>query len=397
MKLSQRAQLTPASPIRRLSPLASAAKKRGTTVYHLNIGQPDIRSPKEFFDGLALYKDEVVAYEHSGGNEELRKIWCESFNRSLDLNAQTADFLITTGASEGLIFLFMVCCDPGNEILVIDPTYANYKSFAAIAGVHLVSVPSFLDQGFALSAQEEISSRITERTRAILLCNPNNPTGTVYSREELTRILDLCDERDLYLIVDETYREFVYDDLTPLSILHIAPNNPRVIVVDSLSKRFSLCGARIGCLITKNEEVMQGCMNVAQSRLASPTIEQFAAAHMLRKVPDTFIAGVVAEYQSRRDTAIRALQSIPGVVTQNPKGAFYTVARLPVENAEDFAKFMLTDFSSRNETTFVAPAEGFYMNEGRGKNKIRIAFVLESAKMQRAVELLGEGLASYTK
>lgn len=393
--ISNRARITPPSPIRKLAHLASKAKKAGIHVYHLNIGQPDIESPKEFFDGLQLFKQKVVAYEQSQGNEALSIAWSKHANRTLQLNTRPEQFLITVGASEALVFLFMTCCDPEDEIIIFDPTYANYLGFASIAGVNLVPVVSNMDNDFALPSRDSIEKTITPRTRAILLCNPNNPTGTVYSREELQFLFDLCEEHNLFFIVDETYREFVYDDLTPLSILHLEPDSDRVIVVDSLSKRFSLCGARVGCLITCNEEVLAAALKIAQARLAAPTIEQFAAAYMLEHIQDSFLEAVRLEFLSRRDALFQALKQIPGVLVHKPKGAFYTVAQLPVDNAETFASFMLDKFSYNQTTTFIAPAAGFYMQHEHGLQRARFAYVLNKNEIVAAIAALAAGLEKY--
>lgn len=393
--LSQRARLTPPSPIRRLSHLSQKAKADGKKVYHLNIGQPDIETPAQFMDGVSKYKEKVLAYEGSAGNEELRQSWSNYMNRTLGLKTETAEFLITTGASEALIFIFMVCCDPGDEVIIFDPTYANYIGFAAIAGVKLVPVPCQMDSHFSLPKREDIESKITEKTKAILLCSPNNPTGTVYNEAELKMLLDICNKKNIFFVVDETYREFVYDGVKPLSVLHLDPKNERVIIVDSLSKRFSLCGARIGCLLTSNQNVLKMTLNLAQARLASPTLDQFASAYMLNNIGDEFVSDAIAEYGNRRDVLYKSLKSIPGVHVHKPEGAFYTIARLPVKNAEDFASFLLKDFSHEGATTFVAPAAGFYMEEGRGVNKIRIAYVLNCEDIRRAVQIIQVGLEAY--
>jgi aspartate aminotransferase len=395
LRLSNRARNTPPSPIRRLAPLAQKAKSNGTKVYHLNIGQPDIETPQEFFEGVRNYSEKVLAYEQSGGNQHLRDVWCAAFNSELALSINVEDFLITTGASEGLIFLFMATCDPGDEIIVIDPTYANYKSFAAIAGVELISVQSSLEQGFSIPDSSLIEESISNRTRAILLCNPNNPTGTVYSKEELARLLEIANRHNLFFILDETYREFVYDGARPFSVFQLDSDNDRIVVVDSLSKRFSLCGARIGCLVTTNRKLSQAVLNIAQARLASPTIDQMAAAYMLERVDASYLQGVVSEYQLRRDTAITALSRITGAQVVNPQGAFYTLVRLPVKDSNDFARYLLEDFSCQAATTFVAPAEGFYMQSGFGRNEIRVAFVLEAEALKRSIEILGLGLEAY--
>jgi aspartate aminotransferase len=396
-KLSDRARNTPPSPIRKLAHLANRAKKSGIHVYHLNIGQPDIDSPKEFFDGLRLFQQPVVAYEQSQGYEGLCIAWSKYFNKTLQLDTTPEQFLITMGASEALVFLFNTCCDPGDEIIIFDPTYANYLGFASIAGVTLVPVLSDMDNNFAIPARSEIEKRITKRTRAILVCSPNNPTGTVCRREELKLLYDLCEEHDLFLISDETYREFVYDDLKPLSILHLVPNSKRVIVVDSLSKRFSLCGARIGCLLTCNEEIIAATLKIAQARLAAPTIDQFASAYMLDHIQDDYLERVRAEFRLRRDALYNALKKIPDVVIHKPEGAFYTIVQLPVSNAEDFASFLLSQFSYKMSTTFVAPAAGFYMQNSQGIQKARFAYVLNKGDIELAIEALAAGLVQYKK
>ncbi len=395
IKLSDRARNTPPSPIRKLAHLANKAKKSGIRVFHLNIGQPDIESPKEFFDGLRLFKQPVVAYEQSQGYEGLCIAWSKYINKTLQLHTTPEQFLITMGASEALVFLFNTCCDPGDEIIIFDPTYANYLGFASIAGVRLVPVLSNMDNNFAIPARSEIEKKITPRTRAILVCSPNNPTGTVCSREELQLLFDLCEAHNLFLIADETYREFVYDDLKPLSILHLVPDSQRVIVVDSLSKRFSLCGARIGCLLTCNEELIAAALKIAQARLAAPTIDQFAAAYMLDHIKDDYLEGVRNEFQMRRDALYNALKEVPDVVIHKPEGAFYAVVQLPVNNAEDFASFLLSQFSYKMSTTFVAPAAGFYMQNSQGIQKARFAYVLNRGDIELAIEALAAGLEKY--
>jgi aspartate aminotransferase len=395
LRISNRARITPPSPIRKLAHLATKAKKSGTHVYHLNIGQPDIESPKEFFDGIEMFKQKVVAYEQSQGHEGLCIAWSKYINRTLRLNTLPEHFLITVGASEALVFLFETCCDPGDEVIIFDPTYANYLGFASIAGVNLVPVLSNMENDFALPEREKIERSITNHTRAILLCNPNNPTGTVYSREELQFLFDLCEEHNIFLVVDETYREFVYDDLEPLSIFHLVPNSERVIVVDSLSKRFSLCGARIGCLITNNEQVLSATLKIAQARLAAPTIDQFAASYMLERVPDSYLEQVRGEFLLRRNALYHALKEIPDVMIHKPKGAFYTVVQLPVKNAEDFAAYLLDKFSYKQRTTFIAPAAGFYMHDSQGIQEARFAYVLQKSEIEGAIEVLAAGLEKY--
>lgn len=395
--LSHRAQKTPASPIRRLAGLAQQAEDRGTKVYRLNIGQPDLHSPREFLDGISRFTEQVVAYETSQGNKALIDAWSDSLNSQYNIGVGEPQMLITMGASEALIFTFMVCCDPGDEILIFDPTYANYIGFSAISGVRLVPLPCSLEEKFPIPTRTEIERFISPYTRAILLCNPNNPTGTVATDEELRMLLEVCREKDLYLIVDETYREFVFDGRLPRCIFELAGRDPRVIVIDSLSKRFSLCGARIGCMITWNEELRKAAFHIAQARLAAPTLEQYAAAHMIRNVSSDYVATAHTEYLSRRNAAVEALSRIPGVVANAPEGGFYLLAKLPIDDAEDFAHYMLTDFSHEGATTFVAPAAGFYMHREAGQSTIRIAFVLKESDTREAIRVLAEGLKAYTQ
>lgn len=393
--LSHRARKTPPSPIRRLAGLANDAVKRGLKVHRLNIGQPDVPSPREFLDGVAAYHEKVVAYEASQGSQHLLESWSRSINADYEIGITPEQMLITVGASEALIFAFMVCCDPGDEILIFDPTYANYIGFSAISGVRLVPLPCALEENFALPTREQIEPYISPYTRAVLLCNPNNPTGTVATDDELRMLVELVRDRDLFLIVDETYREFVYDGLKPRCIFELAPQDPRIIVVDSLSKRFSLCGARVGCMMTWHREVRQAAFHIAQARLAAPSIDQLAAAEMLDKISSGYLRAAHEEYRSRRDVAVAALSRIPGVRSYAPQGGFYVLAQLPVDDAESFASFMLTDFDHEGATTFVAPAAGFYMRPNVGKSTIRIAFVLNRDDTEAAIKVLGEGIKAY--
>lgn len=397
LRLSSRASKTPPSPIRRLAGLAQKAEENGTHVYRLNIGQPDVTSPPEFLDGLKKFNGALVPYETSKGHTPLLNEWTSSINRDYKIDISPDQMIITMGASEALIFSFMVCCDPGDEILIFDPTYANYIGFAAISGVRLIPLPCTLEEGFALPTSEDIERFVSPYTKAILLCNPNNPTGTVATDEELDVLLSVCRKHDLYLIVDETYREFVFDGKKPRCIFELSKRDPRVLVVDSLSKRFSLCGARVGCLLTWNEELMKAAFHIAQARLAAPTIEQMAAAHMLQSLNDGYLSQAIHQYRTRRDTAVEALGKIPGVKTNVPSGGFYLVAQLPVSDAEEFATFMLTDFSHNGATTFVAPAAGFYMHANGGKDMIRIAFVLNNEDTRKAIEVLGEGIHAFNR
>lgn len=394
--LTQRAKNTPASPIRKLTPYAQKAKAAGKRVFHLNIGQPDIKSPPEFFEGLQKFQSEVLAYELSQGHSKLCETWSQYFNKTLNLATTPEHFLITTGGSEAILFVMLACCDPGDEIIVFDPTYTNYIGFAAMAAIKLVPVATSIEENFALPEKKIIEQAITKKTKAILFCSPNNPTGTVYTKQEQQLLIDICNEHGLYLLADETYRDFVYDGNQPFSIFHLDANNEKIVILDSLSKRFSLCGARLGCMITTNPALYTTCLHFAQARLATATLEQVAATYMLEHIKDDFIQNVKKEYESRRDTLYQALQTIPDLVAHKPGGAFYTLVKLPVENAEDFATWLLDSFSYQNATTFVAPAAGFYLQPNRGKNEVRIAYVLNNEDIKTAVEILRRGLESYT-
>jgi aspartate aminotransferase len=394
-QLSSRALKTPPSPIRRLAGLASQAAARGLHVCRLNIGQPDLRFPKVFQEGLDSTTQPVLAYEASEGCPGLLDAWSKYLNAEYQLGLTGEQMLITMGASEALIFSFMVCCDPGDEILIFDPTYANYIGFSAIAGVRLVPLPCSLEEGFAIPTREEIERFISPYTRAVLLCNPNNPTGAVCSDAQLSMLVELCREKELFLIVDETYREFVYDDVKARCIFELAPRDPNIIVVDSLSKRFSLCGARVGCLITWHPDLRQAAFHIAQARLAAPTLEQRAGAYMMNAISPEYLVAAKKEYQTRRDVTVTALSRIEGVTTHSPQGGFYLLARLPVVDAENFAIFLLKEFSHQGATAFVAPAAGFYMHRDAGKNAVRIAFVLDAAEIERGIEVIAEGLKAY--
>ena len=380
-----------------MAPLAAAAQESGKRIIPLNIGQPDIIPPTQFAEGMrkALERSPIVAYEHSQGSYSLREHWSAYVNHSLGLTTTAENFLITMGASEALIFLFMVCADPGDEIIIFDPSYANYISFAAIVGVRLVPVPCDEANGFHLPPDEVIEQAISPRTRAIVVCNPNNPTGTVYTKSELSRVLSICEQHGLFLISDETYREFVYDGREPLSALMIDEGSDRVLVVDSLSKRFSLCGARVGTIITKNTEVIRLSMVIAQSRLAGPTLEQEAASYLLRSIDEQYLLDVVERYEQRRRTLITAITESAGLACRLPEGAFYTLAPLPVVDAEHFCSFLLREFDEGGDTIFLAPADGFYIEPPRSRAYVRIAYVVDEERLRRGGELLGQGLAEY--
>jgi aspartate aminotransferase len=394
-KISARALLTPPSPIRKLSAVAARARARGIQVFNLNIGQPDIVSPQEFKDGIKAFAEDVISYEDSRGYGELREILSNLYNVFSAQKTNADQFIITTGASEALIFAFNVCCDADDEIVVFDPSYANYLSFATTAGVTLVPARCEFDSGFALPSEQDINSKICHRTKAILVCNPNNPTGTHYKSADLEMLLKIANERGLFLILDETYRDFVFDGEKAISILEIAANDPKVIVIDSLSKRYSLCGARIGSLYSANAGFMQAALSLAQARLSVSTIDQYAAANLLRSKTSLANPEALAIYESRRNALIASCKNIPGTRVAPPQGAFYAVLDLPVENAEDFCIFMLEQFSHNNSTTFLAPAQGFYLEKERGASEVRVAFVLEEDKLKLAMENVQKGLEAF--
>ncbi|MCB0319899.1 MAG: pyridoxal phosphate-dependent aminotransferase [Bdellovibrionales bacterium] len=393
--LSNRSINTPPSPIRRLSHLAHQAVERGIETYHLNIGQPDLCCPPQFEEGLRLSEASYLPYAPSEGIPKFRRAWADWVNRTLGVQTKPEEYIVTMGASEGLVFLFTACCDPGDEIIVFDPTYANYMGFAAQSGVRLISLLSSLKDGFVIPDDEIIEKHVTSRTRAILFCNPNNPTGVTYDVTVVERLLNLCHRFGMILIMDETYRELVYDDVGVQTVLSLTTDDPHVVVVDSVSKRFSLCGSRIGTLFVPSEKLREKILHLAQARLSAPTLGQKAATHMLGLLQDSFIVDVRQIYQQRRDTLLSALEKVQGVESFRPTGAFYTLAKLPVEDAEDFATYLLRDFSYEGCTLFLAPARGFYSIPGVGQDEVRLAFVLEEHKLQRAIQILEAGLEAY--
>lgn len=391
--LSRRALAMPASPIRKLAPLADAAKARGTRVLHLNIGQPDIETPACIRDRLKQFDARVIEYSPSGGTPEFIRSLRVYYERRLGLALDARQILATTGGSEAIFFAMFAVANEGDEVLVIEPFYTNYRAFAAMAGVNLVAVASRGEEGFHLPPLDALESAITPRTRALLLCNPSNPTGTVYTREELESIAALCRERGLFLISDEVYREFVYDGREAISALTLPDLDDRVIVVDSLSKRYSACGIRLGALVTRSAEVYDACLRMAQGRLSPPGIAQFIAVGA-EALGDEYLRGVVEEYHARRDVLYHGLLSIPGVELRQPEGAFYCMPKLPVADTEHFAKWLLSDFEHEGETVMVAPAGGFYVSPS-GKSEVRMAYVLKQDRLRRAVEVLRAALEKY--
>ncbi len=393
MQMSDRITGFQASPIRRLVPYANEAKSRGIHVYHLNIGQPDIKTPVQVIQAVRDYSREIIAYGQSEGDLELREA-LPAYYRAFGADVLAEHIMVTTGGSEAIQFALMTLCDPGDEVIVPEPYYTNVGAFARSAEVNLIPVTSRLSEEFSLPDIAHFEARITDRTRAIMLCSPNNPTGYVYTEEELLQILDLVERHDIFLIVDEVYREFCYDGKKFTSILAYPQYEHRVIAVDSFSKRYSMCGARIGAIICKNPAVLDGVMKLAQARLCPPDIEQVAALAALQ-TPAQYLIDVQAEYQKRRDFVVQSLRKIPGVSCSDPRGAFYIIAQLPVEDAEDFAIFLLRDFNLNNETVMVAPAEGFYVTPGLGRDEVRIAYVLNTDDLKRAMQCLEKALIAY--
>lgn len=391
---SLRADEMPASPIRRLVPLAVAAEKRGTRVYYLNIGQPDVETPSAFWDGIRAGIVPTLAYSPSPGVPSLRETAIADY-RKRGFEFQPEDFLVTTGGSEATLWTFMVCCDPGDEVIVVEPYYANYSAMAIEAGVKLVALTTRIEDGFALPTVEEIGTRITPRTRAILVCNPSNPTGTSFKPSELEALAALAKKHDLFLIGDEVYRDFNYSDTPLVSVLNLPGLEQHAVMLDSASKRFSACGARIGFMVSRNKRVMEGANRLAQARLSGPTLEQIGVERAIRETPPEYFAGVRKEYMRRRDVLLQELRAIPGVLAPDVNGAFYAIARLPVPDAEEFCKFLLNEFSLDGETVMMAPANGFYLTPGLGKDEVRIAYVLEEEKLVRAVRCLRSGLQAY--
>jgi aspartate aminotransferase len=392
--VSERARRIPASPIRKLMPLADEARKRRIHVYHLNIGQPDIETPEVMRRRVAQL-DKVLAYTPSGGTPEYLAA-LQLYYRRLGIELGPGELLATTGGSEAVFFAMLACAGEGDEALLVEPFYTNYTAFAAMGGIRLVPLLTRGEDGFHLPPREAWERALTRRTKLVLLCNPNNPTGTVYSREELLRVAAFCRDHDLYLVSDEVYREFVYDGRSATSALELGGFEDLVLVADSLSKRYSACGIRLGCLATRNREVYDACLRMAQGRLSAPGLAQLVACGLGEVTPE-YTKGVVAEYQRRRDVLFEGLTRIPGVFLRKPEGAFYFIARLPIDDAEEFARFLLADFSKDGATAMVAPAPGFYATPGLGRNEVRIAYVLKEADLRASVAILAEAIPAYRK
>ena len=392
--ISSKGKSMPESPIRKLAPFAEKAVKEGKHIFHLNIGQPDIKTPVEALNAVRNHKLDVLAYSHSAGFESFRKKLAGYYAKH-DITISSDDILITTGGSEALIFTMGSITDPGDEIIVPEPFYANYYSFSTQSTVTVVPVISKIENGFALPQITEFEKLITPKTKAILICNPGNPTGYLYSKEEIQQLAKLAIKYDLFLISDEVYREFVYGDLEHYSILQERALDDHAIVIDSVSKRYSMCGARIGCMVSKNKSVMETAMKFAQARLSPPTFAQIASEAAL-EAPASYYTETVAKYKTRRDTLVEGLRQIPGVKVATPNGAFYCIAELPIKDADHFAKWLLDEFHVNNETLMLAPASGFYSSPNVGLNQVRIAYVLNRRDLKKAINILKQALEKYT-
>ena len=391
--ISQKGLAMPQSPIRKLVPFAEAAKKKGINVLHLNIGQPDIKTPQIALDAVKNNTLTVLEYSRTEGSEAYREKIAMYYAKN-DIEVEAEDLIVTTGGSEALSFAMGSIADAGDEIIIPEPFYANYNGFSTAMGIKVVPVVSNIDNNFALPPIEDFENLITTKTKGILICNPGNPTGYLYSREEIKKLATLVRKHDIFLIADEVYREFAYDGVEHYSILQEEGLEAHAIVVDSVSKRYSMCGARIGCLVSKNREIIKTALKFAQARLSPPTLAQIASEAAL-ETPQSYFDAVIEEYVARRNMLIEELEKIEGVKVAKPKGAFYCIAELPISDADDFAQWLLEDFRVNNETVMVAPAAGFYATPGLGKNQVRIAYVLEKESLKRAVQILKEALKSY--
>ena len=393
MNISRRAKSLPASSIRKLVPYSDAAKDRGIHVYHLNIGQPDIQTPDTFLDAVKKYDEKVLAYGPSNGILQYRKA-LQIYYKRCGIALSLDEIFVTIAGSEALMFAYLAVADPGESIMVMEPFYANYSGFAAMTGLEVIGVPSTAETGFAVPPIEEFEKRLRPNTRAIVICNPNNPTGAVYPDSSLNALAEFALANDLFVISDEVYREFVYDGSRHTSIMDLPALGDRAIMVDSVSKRYSACGARIGCIVTHNQAVLSAVMKMGQARLCPPTLEQIGAAAAV-ETPDSYMQEVIREYQNRRDILLNGLNSIEGVYCVKPEGAFYMMVTLPVKNTDHFAKFMLEDFQYDNETVMVAPGAGFYATPDIGRNQVRMAYVLKKEDLLTSIEILRRGLQAY--
>ena len=394
--ISIRGKKMPESPIRKLAPFADLAKSKGRKVYHLNIGQPDIKSPELAIEAIKNIQLDIIEYGPSAGYESYRKKLAK-FYQNQNVSVATEDIMITTGGSEALLFALGSIMDPEDEVIIPEPFYANYSAFSAESSARVVPVISNIESGFTLPTIEEFEKAITSKTKAILICNPNNPTGYLYSESEINQLGALVKKYDLFLIADEVYREFIYDERDQhFSVMNLKGIEQNVIMIDSVSKRYSMCGARIGCLVTKNKEVIAASMKFAQARLCPPTIEQIACEAAI-DTPKSYFDEVISEYKERRDILINELNKIDGVLVKSPKAAFYCIAQLPIDNADDFAQWLLETYEFNGETVMVAPAAGFYSTPGVGLNQVRIAYVLSKEELIKAVHILKEAIQEYNQ
>ena len=392
--ISKKGNNIPPSPIRKLVPFADQAKKKGIDILHLNIGQPDIKSPVESIDAIRNIDLDLLKYEYSQGSYEFRNNLCSYYsNHNIDVTPN--DIITTVGASEALSFTMNSICDPGDEVIIPEPFYANYNGFAKASDVKVIPITSKIEDNFSLPSIESFEDKISKLTKAIIICNPCNPTGYVYSKDEIIKIAELAKKHDLFIIVDEVYREFIYTDLKHFSILEDERFYDHAILIDSTSKRYSLCGARIGFVVSKNSELIETCLKFALTRLSPPTLALIAANEALNS-DKNYIKNVIAEYSKRRKVLISELSKLQNIKYSDPMGAFYSIIKLPIKDAEEFAKFLLTDFSVNNESVMVSPASGFYSSENNGNDEIRIAFVLNSDKLKRAINIINLGLKEYT-
>ena len=393
-KISEKAIQMPASAIRKLVPLADAAKREGVKVYHLNLGQPDIKSPECALDAIRDFHQENVSYSHSAGLMELRKGLVEKYYSKIGIDITVDELIVTIAGSESVNLALEITCNPGDEVIVLEPFYTNYNTFAFMNGLTLKAVSTDIRNGFQIPSMEEFEKAITVRTKAILVCNPGNPTGTQYSKESMLALGEIARKHDLFLLSDEVYREFCYTDEPHFSAMNIPGLEQNVVLIDSVSKRYNLCGARVGCIVSHNKEIMAAAMKFAQARLCPPVLGQHAAIGAW-DTPDEYFSAVKEEYIKRRDFMIEGLNRMEGVYTPLPMGAFYTIAELPVDDTENFARWMLETFRIDNETTMVTPAASFYKTPGKGHNHARIAYVLEIPEMEKALRILEEGLKQY--
>ena len=392
-RISEKGKSMPASPIRKLVPYSEEAKRKGRKVYHLNIGQPDIHTPQIALDALKNMKEKVIVYSHSAGNESYRKKLAVYY-RKLGINIDHTEIIVTAGGSEAVLFAFMSCMDPGDEVITPEPFYANYNGFATAAGVKIVPVTSKIEDDFALPPVGEIEKKIGPKTKGIMICSPNNPTGYLYSEDEIRQLREIILKHDLFLFSDEVYREFCYDGEKHFSAMHLEDVEDNVILLDSISKRYSECGVRIGALITKNKDVLATALKFAQARLSPPGLGQIVGEASI-DTPREYFDNVYNEYIARRDFMVEALNRMPGVYCPKPKGAFYTTVKLPVDNSDKFSQWLLEDFEYKNQTVMLAPASGFYSTPGLGYNEVRIAYVLNTNDLKKAMETLAEALKVY--